>query len=288
MQTAETLTLLAKEAAASYLERGVPLNDAILAIKEAHNLSEDETRRVIERANTAVALHKFHTSPEDDRYITFDVADPYKILGKPEVKKASFRRPREGNFQLQKFASFNKSLSELLQDAHKDVQIYPTIDTPEHPWYEEECTKEASLDSSSYLIVKEAAEIIYQRRDVAKYNLEKTREEFRKCAAAVLREVPLSEVIESLIPFTKSASHLQELKPVVDYLAKRGKVKVGSLREEPPEPNPEHPMIKAFVKLGESLEEVQEREKEAQYAASVVNARRGKLINDYKRSKTGL
>lgn len=84
------LTLLAKKAAKEYLTTNRPLNEVIAEYKSVHALTDEQTRRVIERANAAVYLEKYHSLGDDIRNVTFEVADPYVIL---QTSKLASRQP---------------------------------------------------------------------------------------------------------------------------------------------------------------------------------------------------
>jgi hypothetical protein len=74
----DQLKLLAKRAAAEYVKEETPLNDSIKELAKEASLNAEQTKRVIEMANTETFVRLF--SGNYDKNIDFDVADPEAIL----------------------------------------------------------------------------------------------------------------------------------------------------------------------------------------------------------------
>lgn len=59
---------------------GCSLNAGVIKVADARGLNPSETRRLVEKANTLAHLQLFEKRA-DDKYVTFEVADPSVILG---------------------------------------------------------------------------------------------------------------------------------------------------------------------------------------------------------------
>jgi len=76
----ERLELMGKQAAADYLERGVPLN-ASLTKRASADMNQEQLRRACEYANQATFNAMFKQASGDFRVPDFDVADPTVVAG---------------------------------------------------------------------------------------------------------------------------------------------------------------------------------------------------------------
>ena len=75
----ERLELMGKQAAADYLERGIPLNDSLVK-RASEDLSPEQLRRTCEYANQATFNAMFKEASGDFRVPDFDVADPSQVI----------------------------------------------------------------------------------------------------------------------------------------------------------------------------------------------------------------
>lgn len=74
----EHLELMGKQAAADYLERGIPLNDALVK-RASEDMNSEQLRRACEYANQATFNAMFKEASGDFRVPDFDVADPSQV-----------------------------------------------------------------------------------------------------------------------------------------------------------------------------------------------------------------
>ena len=75
----ERLELMGKQAAADYLERGIPLNDS-LTKRASEDMSPEQLRRACEYANQSTFNAMFKEASGDFRVPDFDVADPFQVI----------------------------------------------------------------------------------------------------------------------------------------------------------------------------------------------------------------
>jgi len=260
MQTADSLLALGKKAAQKFLEQSIPLNDSIREIKQAHSLTDEETRRVVERANVAVNLHLFHNAPVDDKATYFKVANAEEILGSEKKASLGYYPPPEGSFQRTKFGDA-PSMEELYKVAHPNLQ----------PATLQKAASAQVRLGHGRLSLKRAHEKIAERHSISAQNWVEAVAVFRKEAMAEMRSGrTVCELLEALIPFTKEASAecLSVMKPQIEYLKQHGLVKEGALREIPPESNPNNPMIAAYRKMVAVWEDLHEKRAELALADS--------------------
>lgn len=251
-RTADVLIKLGNEAARRFISEKVPLNDSVSQYRMTMGLNDEETLRVIENANRSAFTNLWHSAPVNDRVITFPLADATAILGsaakpegqmakaasaEPHMDEIGFYRPATDGYRVshRTNAEYNAFMEKGASALEKQASAGPT-------------RREVSLHTALNQVRRDF-ESARQAHTVACVEHLDARSEFRKAAALALRLHPVEHVVSCLLPFTKEAQAecLEEMKPEIDRLRELGLVKEGELCVA--EPNPNHPIVRSFVRF---------------------------------------
>jgi len=258
-RNADVLIKLGGEAARRFVSDKTALNDTISQYRTTMGLNDEEVRRVVENANRATFTNMWHSAPVNDRVITFPLADADAILGGqakssgmakaassevPEADEIGFFRPRTDGYRASKrvdagYTSYMEKGAELLMQ--KTASAKPR-----------DLHGELNKSRRDY-------ETARQSHTLASVEQLEARAEFRKQAALALRQHPVEHVVSCLLPFTKEAQAecLEAMQPEIDKFREVGLLKEGSFVAA--EPNPEHPLVKAFQRFTAADEDLKKQ-----------------------------
>jgi len=124
---------LAEEVVTDFLTQATPLSDAIVKLADTNMLKPEEVRRVVEKANTLATIRLIKSARDGD--LTFDLADPDKVLGRTHPEGTTEPLTQEPPSAIQKEAMPNTLKTRAdgyryLDELRSQTKVAETNSTP--------------------------------------------------------------------------------------------------------------------------------------------------------------
>ena len=262
------LNTLGRIASDKFRKEGVSLNDVIGGMRVAHKLTDEEVHRVCETANKAAFLEDHHTKPAGARVVSFPPAVPAEIIAAHPLpkegaeKKAGYRSPRTDGYDPRREAA--RSAGDVMMEKAAAAR---------------ERNPAPGLGGRSTLPdLQQAVDTIRINRTSAERRLFMTKRAFREAAEEALGAHTLSQVVQALTSRIdeKQSGVLEELRPVIRDMKRRGMLKVGEFERDATDSNPDHPLVHAFLGMVDAKVAFDARDAEYKYAkAKLDTVRKG-------------
>lgn len=182
----------ARDAIAANDANGTPLEDSVVRVVKTAELNEEQTRRLVERTNTMMHMHrsmKMAESRTEHRYVEFTAVDPESVIEKTRpVKLAAAEYPQYGlrlvpnheflNYEIKtasELAALEKNASYNEADIVDDyVSPYKSLSKPSTgltPLARAELIKQAQINTDMAVLEHErASDALRAAIKTAEYN----------------------------------------------------------------------------------------------------------------------